>query len=260
MSQHGPSSSPVLETNEVEAPLSEVLERKACDVVRYALFSEYRRQIIKRDDINKKILVENTRSFPVVFAAAQKRLRDIFGMELVELPAREKGTNATSQVSRRAAASKEKSQVKLGWVLCNVLDYNQGAGPGVLDWSNENRQMGITATVLSLIFLNNMSLTSDRLEYYLQKLDVQPPNMALEEKYPFATVLAPLVKTGYLERINLGHGDGQGSGGTHGGGNSAAASSGGGEAYSGTVEYRWGPRAKVEYPPRQMAGFIAEVD
>jgi hypothetical protein len=62
-------------------------------MVRLALASEYSRLPIRRTDISAKVLGEQgTRQFKVVFEQAQKELKTRFGMEMVELPAREKTT------------------------------------------------------------------------------------------------------------------------------------------------------------------------
>lgn len=78
--------------------------------VRLALASEYTRQPLRRTDITSKGLLEpalwedrpgrltnltivlgsQNRLFKEIFDQAQKELRHIFGMELVELPMREK--------------------------------------------------------------------------------------------------------------------------------------------------------------------------
>lgn len=59
--------------------------------MRYALACEYSRTPLRRTDIGAKVLPSNaSRSFKPVFEEAQNQLRDVFGMEMVELPAREK--------------------------------------------------------------------------------------------------------------------------------------------------------------------------
>lgn len=64
-------------------------------LVRLALSSEYSRLPIRRGDISAKVLGEQgSRQFKTVFETAQKQLRTVFGMELTELPAREKVTVA----------------------------------------------------------------------------------------------------------------------------------------------------------------------
>jgi MAGE family. len=83
---------------------SQDLSRKANDLVRLALFTEHKRTPLRREDISKKgtlyfylsplvrwymtVLGSNPRSFNQVLEAAQKILRNTFGMELVELRSR----------------------------------------------------------------------------------------------------------------------------------------------------------------------------
>lgn len=62
-------------------------------LVRLALSSEYARLPIRRADISAKVLLEQgARQFKPVFAGAQHELRSKFGMEMTELPTREKVT------------------------------------------------------------------------------------------------------------------------------------------------------------------------
>jgi melanoma-associated antigen len=61
-------------------------------LVRYALACEYARMPIRRDGIREKVLGNNPRSFKRVFDGAQLQLRQVFGMEMVELPVKEKRT------------------------------------------------------------------------------------------------------------------------------------------------------------------------
>ena len=62
-------------------------------LVRLALASEYSRQPIRKSDINAKVFGEHsTRQFKVVFDGAQRALKERFGMEMIELPAKEKIT------------------------------------------------------------------------------------------------------------------------------------------------------------------------
>ena len=64
-------------------------------MVRLALACEYQRRPIRRADISEKVLGSSGgRQFKHVFNAAQMQLRSVFGMEMVELPAREKITLA----------------------------------------------------------------------------------------------------------------------------------------------------------------------
>lgn len=73
-----------------ETSSTDVMVKK---LVRLALSSEYSRQPIRRVDISNKVLGEQgSRQFKVVFAEAQRVLADTFGMQLAELPGKEKVT------------------------------------------------------------------------------------------------------------------------------------------------------------------------
>ena len=67
-------------------------DQMAKKLVRLALASEYQRRPIRRADISEKVLGSQGRQFKKVFDQAQTELRAVFGMEMVELPAREKVT------------------------------------------------------------------------------------------------------------------------------------------------------------------------
>lgn len=64
-------------------------------LVRLALACEYSRQPVRRNDISQKVLGEHAsgaRQFRPVFDDAQRVLRDRFGMQMVELPLKDKVT------------------------------------------------------------------------------------------------------------------------------------------------------------------------
>lgn len=62
-------------------------------LVRLAIAHEFQRKTIRRADISEKVLgSNNSRKFKEVWIKAQGSLRDVFGMEMVELPVKEKVT------------------------------------------------------------------------------------------------------------------------------------------------------------------------
>nr|ODN90611.1 hypothetical protein L203_01722 [Cryptococcus depauperatus CBS 7841] len=67
------------------------IEAKAGVLVRLALFQEYKRMPIRRTEVIKQVLPNNSRSWNVVFDRAQAILRDTFGCELCETRPRGKG-------------------------------------------------------------------------------------------------------------------------------------------------------------------------
>ena len=62
------------------------------NMVRLALACEYQRKPIRRAEISEKVLGTQGRQFKKVFEEAQEQLRHVFGMQMVELPSKEKVT------------------------------------------------------------------------------------------------------------------------------------------------------------------------
>ncbi|KAF8581159.1 hypothetical protein K439DRAFT_1392966 [Ramaria rubella] len=76
--------------DEEDGSEEKTVERKANDLVRLSLFTEYRRSVLKRDEIAKKVLGGRALKgdFQPVFDRAQQILRQTFGMELHEIMSR----------------------------------------------------------------------------------------------------------------------------------------------------------------------------
>lgn len=71
-----------------ESPDSQLIKK----LVRYAMACDFSRTPIRRDGIKEKVLGDQGRAFRRVFDGAQNTLRLVFGMEMVELPVRDKLT------------------------------------------------------------------------------------------------------------------------------------------------------------------------
>ncbi|CAG8489573.1 8404_t:CDS:2 [Racocetra fulgida] len=152
----------------------------------------------------QKLSSEHSRAFTVVMNKVRERLRDIFGMDLVELPAKEKKAITSSGTTRRGGANKDKSSSK-SYALQNIL-------PQKLRDTDQLRHYFRT-----LYLENNPKFESDKL-------------------------LANFVKQGYLDKQKSGFAD-----------NSSQAPE------REHVEYRWGPRAKIEMPEANLCDFIKSV-
>lgn len=166
-------------------------------LVRLALSAEYSRQPIRRTDINAKILKDpasgggtNSRvNFRAVFNGAQKTLRDVFGMEMVDLPSRER----TGLADRRKAATQKATQkeaqaarprddeTQMGtqsrtkdpvagaqnWILVSTLPEEYRLHPGLFvpqrapDPATESVYVALCTIIVSLIYLHIPSGTSD---------------------------------------------------------------------------------------------------
>ncbi|UKZ74313.1 hypothetical protein TrVFT333_001976 [Trichoderma virens FT-333] len=77
---------------EVTGASSTADNQMAKKLVRYAISCEYSRTAIRRDGIKERVLGKQGRSFRRIFELAQTQLRTVWGMELRELPVREKMT------------------------------------------------------------------------------------------------------------------------------------------------------------------------
>lgn len=83
-------SEPETQTQTQTASGIETMVKK---MIRLALACEYSRVPLRRGDISAKVLGETgTRQFRAVFETAQKELKAKFGMQMEELPSREKFT------------------------------------------------------------------------------------------------------------------------------------------------------------------------
>ncbi|CAG8646897.1 10124_t:CDS:2 [Cetraspora pellucida] len=217
---------------------SEETERKIKDIVRLALASELRKVPLKRDEITRKVLHEHSRAFTVVMNKARERLRDIFGMDLVELPAKEKKAVTSSGTTRRGGANKDKSSSSKSYALQNILPQKL-RDTDLIQWDRNGEQetMGLLTVILSLIHVNGRVLSDDQLRHYFRTLYLEN-----NPKFELDKLLPNFVKQGYLDKQKSGFAD---------------SSSQAPEREH--VEYRWGPRAKIEMPEENLCGFIKSV-
>ncbi|KAB8219600.1 MAGE family-domain-containing protein [Aspergillus novoparasiticus] len=200
-------------------------------MVRLALASEYARQPIRRTEISTKVLGEQgVRQFKVVFESAQKVLREKFGMQMVELPGRERVTIH----DRRAAQKVEKpSSTSKSWIVGSTLPAAYRSPeilpPTKAPW--ESTYTGLYSFIIAVIMLNGGSLPEQKLDRYLARTnaDTYTPIDRTDR------VLQRLCKEGYLVRTR---------------------EMDGGEEL---IEYMVGPRGKMEVGTAGVAGLVREV-
>ncbi|PKX94641.1 MAGE domain-containing protein [Aspergillus novofumigatus IBT 16806] len=200
-------------------------------LVRLALASELSRQPIRRTDISTKVLGERgSRQFKMVFETAQKTLRETFGMQLAELPVKEKVT-----IQQRRAAQKvdRPSSTNKSWILTSTLPLAYRK-PEILPPTRaplEGTYTGLYSFIIAVILLNGGSLPEQKLERYLKRTnaDTYTP---IDRTDRF---LQRLCKEGYLIRNR---------------------EMDGGEEI---IEYMVGPRGKVEVGVQGVAGLVREV-
>ncbi|KAN0070169.1 MAGE family domain containing protein [Elaphomyces granulatus] len=203
-------------------------------LVRLALASEYSRLPIRRADISAKVLGEQgSRQFKSVFDQAQNVLKVRFGMELTELPGREKITIT----QRRAAQRIEKpSTASKSWSLTSTLPEAYRI-PKILpptkapSSSHESTYVALYTFLVTIITLSGGAIPEQRLDRYLKRTnaDSYTPIERTDR------LLQRLCKDGYLVRNR---------------------EIDGGEEI---VEYMVGPRGKIEVGEAGVAGLVREV-
>ncbi|KAB8275310.1 MAGE family-domain-containing protein [Aspergillus minisclerotigenes] len=212
-------------------------------MVRLALASEYARQPIRRTEISAKVLGEQgVRQFKVVFESAQKVLREKFGMQMVELPGREKVTihdrrGAFFLLYLKDGGSAQKvekpSSTNKSWIVGSTLPaaYRRPEilPPTKAPW--ESTYTGLYSFIIAVIMLNGGSLPEPKLDRYLARTnaDTYTPMDRTDR------LLQRLCKEGYLVRTR---------------------EMDGGEEL---VEYMVGPRGKMEVGTAGVAGLVREV-
>ncbi|OQD69979.1 hypothetical protein PENDEC_c028G00631 [Penicillium decumbens] len=226
------SSSPEAEmSSENAASSTNVMIQK---LVRLALSSEYPRLPIRRADISTKVLGEQgSRQFKLVFEHAQRELRHKFGMEMTELPAREKITIT----QRRAAQKTEKpSSTNKSWILTSTLPAAFRT-PAILtptkapSSATESTYTALYSFIIAVISLNGGALGEQKLERYLARMNAETYT-PIDRTDRF---LARLCKEGYLVRTR---------------------EMDGGEEI---IEYMAGPRGKIEVGTGGVSGLVREV-
>ena len=225
------------------------------NLVRLALASEYSRRPIKREDITKKALGSNAsrQQYKAVFQQANEHLQTIFGMNLTEMPARERITVTQKRAAQRAAGNKasanenaqsqaaasSSSSASKQYILTSTLPSRYRV-PGILPPapiptpSAEAGYIGLTTFVLSLIYLSpGGTISESRLEKHLKRMNAD--QFVLGAKTD-KDVLTRMQREGYIIKVK-------------------ERDTGGEE----TIDYVAGPRAKVEIAEGGVAGLVRKV-
>ncbi|ETN46889.1 uncharacterized protein HMPREF1541_01078 [Cyphellophora europaea CBS 101466] len=227
-------------------------------LVRLALATEYSRTPLRRTDITAKVFKDaagnnvaagphggRSSGFKQVFDDAQKVLQGTFGMELRELPSREKTTlkerrtQATQQSAGKGGGGGGSAGANhRGYILVSVLPRPYQESVPVLGVPNrapsQEAEAGYVAFysfVVALVYLNDGEVAEQKLERYLRRVNA-------EMQTPFGTlekVKARMVREGYLERKK--------------------EQAGGEEVVSFTV----GPRGKMEVGRKGVEGLVRSV-
>ncbi|AEO65051.1 uncharacterized protein THITE_2111605 [Thermothielavioides terrestris NRRL 8126] len=238
------------------------------NLVRYALACEYSRTPIRRDGIRDKVLGSNGREFKKVFAGAQKQLRATFGMEMVELPIRDRALMTTEQkrkgrfpcigngasiakadmVSAAAKSQSQKEPSSNTYILVSTLP-EAYKSPAVITPSKvqsaegEASYIALYTTLIAIITLSGGELSEPRLRRYLTRLNAAEnmpsmnPNDGTSPNEKTDVLLQRMVKQGYLVRVT------------------ESKSMGDDES----TTWHVGPRGKVEVDKEAIAAFVRTV-
>lgn len=184
------------------------------------------------------VMAPNTgRQFKHVFTEAQERLRSVFGMELTELPVKEKVTISQKRAAQRSGT--QGSSTSKAYILTCTLpaQYRKPSilqPPQIPSTVAEASYIGLTTFILALIYLSaSQTLSESRLEKNLKRMNADNYVLAGEKT---EKVLKRMERENYIIKVR--------------------ERDGGGEE---TVEYVIGPRGKVEVGERGVAGLVRGV-
>ncbi|KAF2824610.1 MAGE-domain-containing protein [Ophiobolus disseminans] len=190
-----------MEDDEQESGSGSV-EQLSKGLVRYAISCEHSRKPIKRQDINEKVLGSHTRLFKDVFSRANAELKDVFGMELVELP---KAERVTVRQKRAANASESQGKSSNLWVLQTTLP-DQYRLPDIIgpsrplpddELNKEDSYVGLYTMTIALITIAGGKIPEGKLDRALRRMNAdQSTPMGSKDK-----TLALMAKDGYIVAV-----------------------------------------------------------
>jgi len=174
----------------------------------------------------------NSALFKHVLPKAQSALRQIFGMDLVELPMREKITISQKRAAQRSqgGSSSSSKTYMLVTTLPPAFRAPEILGAGTVD-QKEEAYIGLVTTICSLVYLNGRSLSEAKLDRYLRRLNIE----ATTPLDKTDKLLNTMCRQGYLNRVK---------------------DNTGGETQ---WEYHLGPRAKLEIGKSGVVNLVEEV-
>lgn len=213
------------------------------NLVRMALACEYTRRPIRRGDISEKVLGSGTgaKTFKTVFNNAQHQLRTVFGMEMIELPSKEKITLQQKRAAQKSQSA-QANKAPTTWVLTTILPARfRTADPGILPpvaaptSAEEGKYTSIYTLLVSLILLSGGQLPDAKMDRYLRRLGLEDatPVDGFEKT---EKLMKRMEKDGYVLKVKENAGNGEED-----------------------VYWVVGPRAKVEVGEKGVEGLVKSV-
>ncbi|KAJ3106826.1 hypothetical protein HDU97_005538 [Phlyctochytrium planicorne] len=197
------------------------INRQVRAIVRFAICAENKRATIKREDLVKR--VSDSRAFGAIFERAQTMLRRVFGMELVNLPVKEKNP--------KAAAGSQATGKSNSYILRSVLPSEETEGWAIPQ--NDLPYHVLLCLALTLVYTSGQELAEDTLRKMLSKFE---PYIA-DSLGSVKDLIDTFVKEGYLSKIKVHRATSEFE----------------------SFDVLWGPRAKVEYSPESIVNFLSKV-
>jgi len=213
------------------------------NLVRMALACEYTRRPIRRGDISEKVLGNGSgaKIFKTVFNNAQHSLRTVFGMEMVELPSKEKITLQQKRAAQKSQAA-QANKAPQTWVLTSIIPARiRGADPGILPpiaaptAGEEAKYTSIYTLLTSLILLSGGLLPDAKMERYLRRLGLEDAT-PVDGSEKTEKLMKRMEKDGYVVKVKENAGNGEED-----------------------VYWVVGPRAKVEVGEKGVEGLAKSV-
>ncbi|KAL5014212.1 hypothetical protein ScPMuIL_008482 [Solemya velum] len=154
-------------------------ERRTNDLVQYLLIMDQRKVPIKKLDINKQVLKEHSKAFPIIMRSASDKLSKVsVGLKVIEMQ-----------------DNKQKS-----YILVNEIE--QTSESQHLRWSDEEKsKMGLVMVILSLVFMNGNTMKDSLLWHTLKKMGVDHEHQHEVFGDVKKLVMTEFVRQGYLECI-----------------------------------------------------------
>lgn len=177
------------------------------------------------------------RQFKHVFTEAQEQLRSVFGMELTELPVKEKVTVSQKRAAQRSGT--QGSNTSKAYILTSTLPaqyrkFSVLQPPQIPSTGAEASYIGLTTFILALIYLSaSQTISESRLEKHLRRMNADNYVLAGEKT---EKVLKRMERENYIVKVR--------------------ERDVGGEEQ---VDYIIGPRGKVEVGERGVAGLVRGV-
>ena len=177
------------------------------------------------------------RQFKHVFTEAQDQLRSVFGMELTELPVKEKVTISQKRAAQRSGtqgSSSSKAYILTSTLPARYRNASVLRPAQIPSTGAESSYVGLTTFIIALIYLSSsQTMSESQLEKHLKRMNAD--NYVLDGEKT-EKVLKRMEKENYIIKVRERDGGGEES-----------------------VEYIVGPRGKVEVGERGVAGLVRGV-